>query len=143
MAEKHLWATLRDALKPYGHFDRIENMVGRGRPDVNYCVRGCSGDIELKQLPAWPAHSDTVVKVDHFSPQQRLWLRQRCAAGGTVFVLLEVVKPTPVYLLLRGAWARLHLGLTATQQQLRDAAVVTGDGRFPTKDILTELWRHA
>lgn len=139
MAEHDLWHRLRDAAKTYGHFERIENMVGRGRPDVNYCVVGVEGNIELKQIAAWPKKPETVVEVDHFTPQQRIWIRTRLSAGGRVYVLLQVVRPTAVYMLLPGEWARLYLGLTATQEMIRRAALVSGGPRFPVEVLMAEL----
>lgn len=49
MTEKRLWETLKEGLDHTGHFDRIEShAVSVGRPDVNYCIDGREGDIELK-----------------------------------------------------------------------------------------------
>lgn len=141
MAEKDLWATMRKYVSRYGHFYRIENLTGRGTPDVTYCVARVEGWIELKQLPAWPKREDTVVDVPHYTPHQRLWARQRLSAGGRVYVLLEVVRPVPTYLLLGGEYARLHLAVDATQAALRRAALVTGVGAFPTNPLLHELTR--
>lgn len=141
MAEHDLWSTLRDRAKVHGHFERIENMVGRGRPDVNYCVRAHEGNIELKQIHAWPARLDTVVPIPHYTPQQRLWARSRLSAGGRVYVLLEVVRPLAHYFLLGGEWARLHLAKDATQADIRASALVTGAGRFPIDAVIAELTR--
>ena len=139
MAEKDLWATLRDRMKLHGHFERIENMVGRGRPDVNYCIQSSEGNIELKQIQNWPTRAETVVPIKHFTPQQRIWIRQRCAAGGRVFVLLEVDRPIPCYFLLPGRWAWVELAKRATQDDVRRAAVATGIGSFPSAAVLAAL----
>ena len=49
MTEKRLWATLKEGMDHTGHFDRIEShATSQGRPDVNYCIDGREGDIELK-----------------------------------------------------------------------------------------------
>jgi hypothetical protein len=49
MTEKRLWGALKEGLDHAGHFDRIEShAVSQGRPDVNYCIDGREGDIELK-----------------------------------------------------------------------------------------------
>jgi hypothetical protein len=70
----------------------------RGTADVSYVGRywptGCDvgkveGWIELKQLPRWPKLGE-IVKISHFTPQQRIWLRQRWAAGGASSLLLRV-----------------------------------------------------
>ena len=139
MAEHDLWHTFRDRMKMHGHLERIENLVGRGRPDVNYCIRSVEGNIELKQIPAWPSRPETVVPIPHYTPQQRIWARQRIAAGGRVYVLLEVVRPIPTYILLRGEWSRVYLAKTATQEDIRRNALVCVEGSFPTPAILRVL----
>lgn len=139
MAEKDLWAILRDRMKLHGHFERIENMVGRGRPDVNYCITACEGNIELKQIQNWPTREESIVRVEHFTPQQRIWIRQRVSAGGRVFVLLEVVRPVQSYFLLPGRWAWTELGKRATRAHIEHAAVAVGLGSFPTPAVLREL----
>lgn len=139
MAESDLWHTLRDRMKMHGHFERIENMVGRGRPDVNYCIRSVEGNIELKQISTWPVRPESPVAIPHYTPQQRIWARQRVAAGGRVYVLLEVVRPLPTYILLRAEWSRVYLGKTATQAEVRANALVLGSGAFPAAAILKEL----
>lgn len=136
--ERDLWATFRDRVKLHGHLERIENLVGRGRPDVNYCIRGVEGNIELKQIAAWPAYPETAVAVPHYTPQQRLWHRQRLAAGGRVYVLLQIFESMD-YLLFDAAWARVYLGLTATQAACRAAALVTGRDKFPTDRVVALL----
>lgn len=139
MAEKDLWAVLRDRMKIHGHFDRIENMVGCGMPDVTYCVQRVEGFIELKQVKEWPARPDTAVAIPHYSPGQRLWARQRISAGGRVYLLLHVVRTDNVYLLFDSAWSRLHLGIDATQADCIAKALVVGFRKFPTAEVLAEL----
>lgn len=123
-------------MKLHGHFDRIENMVGSGMPDVTYCVRGAEGFIELKQIKEWPKRPETVVAIEHYTSQQRIWARQRIAAGGRVWLMLEVVRPRPTYLVFSSDWSRIHLGVSATEADCRRAAVVYGEGRFPAPAVL-------
>lgn len=66
----------------------VENAVYPGTPDVNFC----EGWIELKWLRRWPAKDSTVVSLDHFTPQQRQWLRRRWDRGGRAWLLLQVGK---------------------------------------------------
>lgn len=139
MAESDVWHRLRDAGRKFGHFERIENMVGRGRPDVNYCVAGVEGNIELKQIARWPKRAETVVEVDHFTPQQRIWIRTRLSAGGRVYILLEVVHPSPLYVLLPGGWAIGALGKTATADAIVKASLLAEGPRFPIEKVIAEI----
>lgn len=140
MAEKDLSKMLMTRLKPYGHFARIENMTGVGMPDVSYCVNSHEGFIENKWRERWPARAGDVVTLDHFTPQQRIWIRSRRAAGGRVWVLLEVEKPVACYFLLPGLWAAKELGKTATREDIETNATVTGrDGAFPLDSIVGAL----
>lgn len=139
MSESDLWRMLHKRTAMHGHFERIENMVGAGMPDVTYCVRGHEGFIELKQIAAFPVRPETVVPIPHYTPQQRIWARRRLAAGGKVYTLLEVVRPVPSYYLFAAEWSRVHLGKTATRADLRDRALVYGVGSFPIQYILQIL----
>jgi hypothetical protein len=137
MAEKDLSKMLMKKMKPFGHFVRIENMTGVGMPDVSYCVEGHEGFIENKWRERWPAKPSDVVTLDHFTPQQRIWIRSRCAAKGKVWVLLEVEKPVASYFLLPGLWAAQNLGKTATREDIETNATVKGrDGAFPLDSLL-------
>ena len=68
------------------HPTRVENPALPGTPDVNYC----EGWIELKHADAWPVKADTIVKFDHFTPQQRVWILQRGRVGGRVHLLVKI-----------------------------------------------------
>ena len=64
----------------------VENKVYPGTPDVNYI----GGWVELKWLRSWPRNADTdPVKIKHFTPQQRVWLKRRWRRGGRAFLLLQ------------------------------------------------------
>lgn len=64
----------------------VENRAYPGTPDVNYI----GGWIELKWLRRWPkGWWDNVVAIDHFTPQQRVWLKRRWRRGGRAFLLLQ------------------------------------------------------
>lgn len=136
MAEKDLWHTMQRHVKFFGHFDRIENMIGRGMPDVTYACRKVEGFIELKHADAWPVKPDTPLALPHYTPQQRIWSQQRMQAGGRVYVLLQVDHE---YFLMHSAWARVYLGKTATQADIRRASIVVGGPKFPTPEILKAL----
>lgn len=64
----------------------VENRARPGTPDVNYV----EGWLELKWLRSWPRNAeDSVVRIEHFTPQQRVWLKNRWRRGGRAFLLLQ------------------------------------------------------
>ena len=65
---------------------RVENVVGPGHPDVNYC----GGDIELKAMADFPVRVDTAIKVPEFTGEQAGWLLKRQEAGGRAWLLVRV-----------------------------------------------------
>ncbi len=89
MSEQALWRRMRRELRGRGHWVRVENGAETGTPDVNYCVDGAEGWIELKHLYGWPTRSATVVqsKLEH---DQAIWLTERRAHGGRAWVLCAV-----------------------------------------------------
>lgn len=90
----------------------VENAARYGTPDVNYV----EGWLELKVLARWPRG---VVKVPHFTPQQRVWLKRRVRLGGSAHVLILVDKD---WLLFDGSWAADKLG-HVTKMEMFDNAV--------------------
>lgn len=82
------------------HAVAVENPVLPGTPDVNVL----DAWIELKSLDKWPERAPTIVRCDHWTPEQRVFHLRRSAAGGRVYLLVEVCA-SHEYLLLEGAVA--------------------------------------
>jgi hypothetical protein len=139
MMEKDLSRLLLKNMRQHGHFERIENMTGVGMPDVSYAISGEEGFIENKWRAAWPRDPEDVVTLDHYTNQQRIWARQRTAAGGRVYLLLEIERPSPSYFLLSGIWCATYLGKTATRADIEANALVIGLGKFPTLALAVAL----
>lgn len=122
MTEAAVWETLRAALvqSPKDDAIRVENPAHPGTPDVSWCMNGIEGWLELKHLPHWPKRADTIVRIDHFTPQQRVWLRRRHLAGGRVHLLL---KAEAEWLLFTGIVAANHVG-KLPREELREKAIM-------------------
>ena len=65
-----------------------EDRYTIGTPDISYGLNGVNGWIEAKYLDKWPKSG--VVKIDHYTPQQKNWLMERGKAGGKCFLLVGV-----------------------------------------------------
>jgi hypothetical protein len=111
----------------------VENALVRGYPDVEFV----GGTMELKHLPKWPVRPETIVRVDHFTPIQRGWLRRRAARGGRTWLLLRVDRE---WLLFKGEVAADVVGCS-NAADLRAAATALWATR-PTESELVELVRH-
>ena len=111
MSEKTMRQRVVKALKPLDAIS-VENAVGAGTPDVNYV----EGWIELKQMEQWPSRGGPL-RVPHFKPHQRVWLRRRWKKGGAAYMLLQVKAE---WFLLAGDTAAACLGeaTAATLQNL-------------------------
>lgn len=90
------------ALRPLDAFS-VENVVRAGTPDVNFT----DGWIELKQLDKKPMRAETTVRLQHFTPQQRVFLRRRWHKGGKAFLLLLLEGE---WMLFDGCWAARFVG---------------------------------
>ncbi len=102
MSEKHMRSRVLQWLRPLNAIP-VENPAQPGTPDVNYV----EGWIELKKLGKWPKAGEAVVRVEHFTPQQRNWHLLRKRRGGRTHVLLQVGDE---WLLFDGADAAASLG---------------------------------
>lgn len=94
MSEKALWTKFRQHLTAHkvpGRWQRVENGVAAGMPDVNYCVEGREGWIELKH-GAIPAREDTVVfKSQRGLDQEQVnWHFDQHRNGGVSWVLIQL-----------------------------------------------------
>ena len=116
------------ALKPLDAFS-VENPCRPGTPDVNYM----EGWMELKHKYEWPKRAATTVRLDHFTPQQRLCLMKRWHAGGNSFLLLQVGDD---WLLFDGDVAAEKVG-RVNKEELYIIAKVTWF-RPELKDVLAE-----
>ena len=85
MAESDIRSKLVKLLAPLDPVS-VENYAYPGTPDLNITT----GWIELKWVRDWPAGAETAVKVEHFTPQQRVWIARRAHRGGRVWVVLVV-----------------------------------------------------
>lgn len=141
MSEHALWHLMRDKLKDQGgHWHRVENLLDRGTPDVDWACWGSEGWIELKELAEWPKRPSTIVRVPHFSDDQKCWLMDRGNAGGRVHLLLRVAKPR-TYLLLDWWGAVTCLGKT-TREELEHVALVCRGPEFPVAHLRSALTRE-
>lgn len=129
MSEKTQWDLVRAALLQGPHDDliRIENPAWPGTPDVNYCLGGEEGFIELKNIDDWPVNATTTVKVAHFTQQQRSWLIRRVDCGGRAWLLLRVATPND-WVLMRGDKAAYLLGHVPRAVLLQRAFYHCGGG---------------
>ena len=106
----------------------VENPACPGCPDVQHI----DGWLELKYLEKWPKRAATTVRIEHFSPQQRVWLYRRFRAcekrntkHGQVFLLLYVAE-TREHLLFNGEIAARCVAKDgATRAKLYDWASLT------------------
>ena len=77
---------------PSAHDVRVENSVGPGTPDLNYCINGVEGWIEFKQVPSLPKREDTPVFTGCLKPEQVLWHIKRTFHGGRSYIVAAVVE---------------------------------------------------
>lgn len=89
--EQRLWDRLRKAAAGKLHTERIENLVGVGRPDVDTLVDGSFVPIELKQVGGWPVRINTkVLGKDGLSQVQKNWHLNWQNWGGTSMIVVGV-----------------------------------------------------
>ena len=131
MSEKALASRVMPLLKPIDGV-RIENMCGKGTPDVNFA----GGWMELKQQDKWPKRANTIVKLHHdLSLEQRIWLDRRARKGEMTWVLLQVARD---YLLFEGPVASDVIG-HRTQQGLKDVAFRVWTSKEMKEELLSCL----
>src|SRR4029077_13334784 len=102
---------------------RVENSIHPGTPDVNLV----SGWIELKCVPGWPLRDTNLLRIPHFTPQQRVFLYRRWKyAPGTTHLLLEVIVARQ-WLLFDGNVAAKIVGRSTAADHRISARAVLGE----------------
>lgn len=120
--EQRLWDRLRKAAAGRIHTERIENIVGVGRPDVDTLCAGSFVPVELKQVDAWPKRAETrVLGDDGLSVAQRNWHLTWRRWGGESLVVVGVGLEVFGF---SGSMADYVNGYN--QSQFRSAAMLTG-----------------
>lgn len=132
MSERSLWRLTIDRIGPYGRFERVENRVNKGTPDVNYTMRGVSGWLELK-FTSIPSRDTTPIIVSSLTLEQVQWHEAWAKAGGRTWTLLQAGRGycllTPYNL------RRLYEG-HYDKHSLPKAARVYSYGKFPAVEII-------
>lgn len=87
--EQKLWDRMRHCLKDHIYLERIENVVGPGRPDVDTLWAGIVLPVELKALAVFPQRPTTPVLGGKGLNQNQLnwWLNWK-RWGGSGFILV-------------------------------------------------------
>jgi hypothetical protein len=92
MSEKILIKKFHACMRPEWVSYQIETpSTASGFPDRYFAVEGRHGLIEFKYVTGWPTRPGTVVKVEHFTPQQKAFLNiTGSKAGGGVFLVIQI-----------------------------------------------------
>lgn len=121
----------RRVIKALSELDAVpvENPACPGTPDINYI----GGWLELKYVKRWPSRGGNL-RIKHFTPQQRIWLRRRCMKGGVVHLLLQVGR---TWVLFGGEVASIAIG-EGSKEELLNIAEHVWDG-FPGDKLVDAL----
>jgi hypothetical protein len=94
MSENQLWNTMRQQMganKYWREATRHEDALQKGIADVSYIsTLGQHGWIELKQVNEWPKRESTILRIDHYSDDQRMWLKRKGKAGAFTWLFVKV-----------------------------------------------------
>lgn len=111
---------------------RVENPIHPGTPDVNLA----NGTwLELKALHAYPKREGSIVKIPHYTPQQRVWIYRRHKFGGRVHLVLEIADESE-WLLFGAEFAARHVGRVPRFDLVEGAMRVTSDPALVVEAIL-------
>lgn len=90
-----LWTYLQPRLKPFGRWNRIENMIDKGTPDLSYTLatgghKVFTGWLELKYEPRPPVHQTTPFRLESLTLEQVIWQEDEVKAYGRCHTLARV-----------------------------------------------------
>lgn len=91
LREQRLWTAMRGALNGKALMERVENMMGDGRPDVDVLADGNFVPVELKAKEAWPkTERGAVLGADGLRLSQRNWHLRWLQWGGRSLIVVGV-----------------------------------------------------
>jgi hypothetical protein len=122
-----VWHVMRDKVAAYGHWERVENAAGSGMPDVNYCVNGVEGWVELKIAERVGS------KPPKLTLGQVMWAEERARNRGRAFLLVRYERPQTSWCLYDAVGARCLFD----KEEAHPILFTIGD--FPTIAILKAL----
>jgi hypothetical protein len=96
MSEHRLWEYLRDGMGGAWAAQRHEDKLSTGIPDVSYSISR-HGWIELKYISTKPSKSTSILRIPHYTEDQRNWLTSHGSRAGLCFLLLQVEKTYMVF----------------------------------------------
>lgn len=128
MSEAQMWARLRPIWQGWGLDPvRIECPGDKGVPDVNTVV----GWVELKFLLKWPHYCKSIVRLDHYTPEQRAWgMRRWLKRPGSCWLLLHI-REGDQWLLFNALIAAQVVGRVNREALTRGATVSVGSPSAP------------
>jgi len=102
MSENRFWKEIQRGLSGHVHMCRIEShAVASGFPDINYCIDGTVGHIELKYAE-YPKTPDIRIS-------QSAWFRIRTLHGGRPLIFAKLIKNNETYYCLYPGTFAKHL----------------------------------
>lgn len=113
MSESALRKSLLKNTPSLMHLIPVENSLGVGTPDLNGCINGYEFWAELKYVN-YPKLRKTVVKLNHYTEDQKRWLIHRWITGGNVFLILQAENDMYIF-----ANRKITLPGTLTRGQLQ------------------------
>lgn len=111
-------------LTPFGRFERVDNPLVDGFPDVYYNLFGVTGWVEEKLIPL------SGKPPDHFTLDQLLWGERETSLGGRWFLLGKCGSNWVLY---------DAPGARAWRDGLADRWLFRIGGRFPLREVLDRL----
>lgn len=139
MSENALWQALRKNMR-WQEATRHEEAFQSGVADVSFVAGGRHGWLELKFLPEWPHRAGTVVRIEHFTEDQRRWLAAKGKEGGRTWLLLQIGRggtPSAWYGLF--GWQSLDAVGTTERARLSETADYGWQRRLDYSELLAAL----
>jgi hypothetical protein len=136
--ESKVFKRLRERItRPEDRFERVENGMIDGMPDVNYCLAGAEGWLELK-APKLPKHGATRLLggSEEFKVSQANWFLRQSKARGRCALFIAT---NEMLLLIPGETAG-RIGIMINEHSLNDLHLISSwSSPVPVPDI-TKWW---
>ena len=134
--EKRFTNNVIAGLKGLAICQRHEDMYSTGIPDISYDIEGMKGSgwIEMKAIPDWPKKENTIVRLEHFTKQQRAWIIKHGSKNARTFIFLRVANDYLIF-----DWTAATLIGNTVKELLYEACVRSWNHRINYIELVEVL----
>jgi hypothetical protein len=113
---------------------RHEDKFQKGIADISFCQNGVGGWMELKHISDWPARDTTLVRIPHYTIDQKDFLEKKGKGQGNTWLFIQIGSDYLVY-----DWIPAQMLPDKTKTEMVELATFFYEGRLDYSRFAQDL----